>query len=426
MQVVEQQHHLGAAGLVLGAEVLRHGMERAVADLLRIVGDAGDVRAGCVVEPDQVADQRGLLWRAVAEQGLQTLRELVAGQCLRVTVQNVEAPREEVAHQAIGHVVRVRLRAGMEERDGRPAGPRAALLCSLLALREPAVELEHEPALAETCVAHDRDLPERALVLERLERFGQTREFQVAPDHARLDALDPAVGHAERTRPGLQHEVAAHRLGDSLHHNGRLGHHVEGTAHVAVGVVADAQRTGRRRLLHARGHVDGDAANAAFGIDTAAEQHRPGVDAHAQAEAVQAEPRLDLRRQHRRLLDDRQARMHRTLGVVFTRLVGAEHRQKAVAGVLQYAAMLGLDHRRQPRERAVHHRVHVFRVELAAQRGGTDHVHEQNRDRLELLVAVAGAGSRGSQLLTQRGDGHLGHGVAEQSALRVQRGNGGL
>ena len=50
--------------------------------------------------------------------------------------------------------------------------------------------------------------------------------------------------------------------------------------------MADAQCAGRRGLLHARGDVDGDAADGAFGIDAAAEQHAAGVDADADVEPV--------------------------------------------------------------------------------------------------------------------------------------------
>jgi hypothetical protein len=37
---------------------------------------------------------------------------------------------------------------------------------------------------------------------------------------------------------------------------------------------------------------------------------------------------------------DRQAAAHRSLGVVFARLTGAKHREQAVSGVLQYAALV--------------------------------------------------------------------------------------
>jgi hypothetical protein len=63
---------------------------------------------------------------------------------------------------------------------------------------------------------------------------------------------------------------------------------VEHASHVAVGVVTDAQCPARCGLLHACGDVDGDAANAAFAIDSAAQQHAAGVQAHTDIEATLA------------------------------------------------------------------------------------------------------------------------------------------
>ena len=110
---------------------------------------------------------------------------------------------------------------------------------------------------------------------------------------------------------------------------------LEHASHVPIGLVADAQRACGRRLLHAGGDVDADAADAALGVDAAAEQDRTGVDADPQVEAVEAEVALHVGGERRRLGEDREAGAHRALGVVLERLVGAEDGEQAVAGVLE-------------------------------------------------------------------------------------------
>ena len=100
---------------------------------------------------------------------------------------------------------------------------------------------------------------------------------------------------------------------------------------------------GRRGLLHARGDVDGDAADAAVGIDAAAEQHAAGVDADAHVEAGVAVRGLHFGAERLAEFEQRQPATHRALGVVFARFVGAEGGQHAVAGVLQHLAAVRLD-----------------------------------------------------------------------------------
>ena len=73
---------------------------------------------------------------------------------------------------------------------------------------------------------------------------------------------------------------------------------------------------------------------------------------------------------------------HRTLGIVFGGLIGAESRKDVVAGVLQYAAPMGVDDDGTARQRVVHHRTGLLGVQPLAQRGGTDHVEEQDADLL--------------------------------------------
>ncbi len=187
--------------------------------------------------------------------------------------------------------------------------------------------------------------------------------------------------------------------------------------------MADAQAPRRRRLLHPGGDVHGDAADAALGVDASAEKHRAGVDADAQVEPLERVLGLEALRPARRLFDDRKTGADRTLGIVLERALAAEHGQQTVAGVLQHLALLLDDDRGQPLERAVHHRMHVFRIEVLAQAGGADDVHDEDGDRLELRLAARPLAQRG-ELFLQRRDGHADHRIAEQRALRLEVGNG--
>ena len=329
---------------------------------------------------------------------------------MRVALEDLEAPGEQVAQEAVRNVVAVGLRPALEE-------------AHRLALQlEPVRELEAEPALADAGLADDRHLPQALLLARALERFADPRQLGVAADHLRVDALEAAVGHAKRARLGARDEVAARRVGDALDLDRRLRLDVEDAAHVPVGLVADPQRAGGRGLLHARGDVDGDAADASFGVDAAAEQHRAGVDADAQVEAVEAEASTKAGGERCGLGDDRQAGADRALGVVLERLVGAEHGEQAVAGVLQHATVMRANDCGQPLERAVHDRVDVFGIEPLAELRRADDVHEEHGGGLELLRRAVAVAPRG-ELFLERRDRHVDDGVAEERALRLQGGD---
>ena len=411
VQVVEQEDDRRARVAMQCAEIRRERVEGPIADLLRFAGDGDDVRVAAVLEADQLADQRGVLGGALAEHGAEPGGELVLGDRLGVALEDLEARGEHVAQQAVGNVVAVRMRPALEE-------------AHRLALQlEPVRELEAEAALADAGLADDRHLLQALVLARTLERLADPRQLRVAADHLRLDPLQAAVGHAEGTRLGTRHEVAAHRAGDALDLDRRLRFDVEDAAHVSVRLVADPQGAGGSGLLHARGDVDADAANASFGVDAAAEEHRAGVDADAQVEAVEPVARATAGRERRRLGDDREAGADRALGVVLEGLVGAEHRQQAVAGVLEDAPLVGANDRRQALEGAVHHRVDVFRVEALGELGRADDVHEEHGGGLQLLRRPFALAPRG-ELFLQRRDRHGDDGVAEERALGLQRGDG--
>ncbi len=213
-------------------------------------------------------------------------------------------------------------------------------------------------------------------------------EFGVATDHPGGHSLDAAAGDAEGPRLGAQHQVAVHRGIDALDGQRRLRLDFEHAAHLGVGVVADAQGPGRGGLLHARGDVDGDAADAAVGVDPAAEQHAAGVDAHAHIEAGVAVRGLDFRAEGLAQGQQREAAVHGAFDVVLAGLVRTEGGQDVVAGVLQDTAAVGLHDGGAAGQGVVHHGADGLGVQVLGERGGADHVEEQDADLLEGLGGV--------------------------------------
>ena len=423
MQVVEQQQHRGVAAHLHAAKQLGRRVKAAAANLPAVGQDRPDVAAGLKVQPDQVAEQMRMGLRQLGavvglEQRRNALFELALGQLHRVGVVDLEAPREDVAQQAVGLALRLRRRTAAKhaERFGACAGP--------------GLELVQQPALADTGLGHDSARCEPAAHEQLLERMLQRGEFGATPDHARFDALDAARRNAERARPHAAHQVGHDGFVAALHQHRRLWLQVEQATHLAVSVVADAQGAGRRRLLHARGHVDGHAADRAFVVHAAAEQHAAGVDAQAHVEAVVAVPQRHQAALAPAFVEQGQAGAHCALGVVFVRLRGAEHGQQAVARVLEHLAVVGLDDDRARRERSVHHGVDVFRVEVLAECGGADDVEEQHRHLPQGLPGRSGRRAGGlqpvqrGQALAQRSDHGINRRVAQQRALGFQRGDG--
>src|SRR6185503_3875585 len=106
-------------------------VKRAVAELLAIPGDAGDVRAGALVQSDQLADERDLLLAALAEERTEATGQLGVGDRLGVVVEEREPLAEERAQQAVRHAGAGRLSTAVEELHG------------LRASLDPALELGH-------------------------------------------------------------------------------------------------------------------------------------------------------------------------------------------------------------------------------------------------------------------------------------------
>ena len=78
-------------------------------------------------------------------------------------------------------------------------------------------------------------------------------------------------------------------------------------------------------------------------------------------------------------------------------------------------------------ERIVHHGADRLRGRGAGQRGGADHVEEQDGDLLEGLGRFGGAsGGQRRELGAQAGNGRIDDGITEQRALRLERLDRGL
>ena len=414
VQIVEQEHDRHGSGTVQGTDILAQRMKRPVAQLLCLAGDAGDVRVGAVVEADELADQGDMLGGAFSQHGAQAARQLGLGDALRIAVQDLELRRQQIAQQTVRQVVAVRL---------RPATKQAMRQVAAL---QPVREFGQQPALAHASIGDHGDQHEHAVFSHRIEVLVQARQFRVAADHAHFQTLEAAVRHPEGARTRAEHDVAPDRLGDALDLNWRLRLHFEHAAHMAVGVVADAHPADRRRLFHPRRDVDRDAAYRAVAVDAAAKQHLPGVDAHAQLEVGEAVAVAKALGQGRRRGDERQAGADRALRVVFVRPVGAEHREQAVARVLEDAAVLRFHERGQVFERTVEHAVQILGIEVLAQTGGADHVGEKHRRGFQPLFFALALPALVGELVAQRPQRDVGDGVAEQRALRFERRDGGF
>jgi hypothetical protein len=78
-------------------EILCQRVKRAVAELLAVAGDAGDMRARAVVQSDQLADKRDLLVAAVTEKPTEAAGQLGVRNRLGVVVEDGEALGEQRA-----------------------------------------------------------------------------------------------------------------------------------------------------------------------------------------------------------------------------------------------------------------------------------------------------------------------------------------
>ena len=168
---------------------------------------------------------------------------------------------------------------------------------------------------------------------------------------------------ATQYQPGLQ------RLFDALDLERWLGLHIEQAAYLRVGFVADAQATQRCALLHARCHMHGVAKGRAVRLSAAAQDHRPGVDAHAYAKSIQAQRLAQVGRMLRCRVQDGQAGTDGSFGFILAHALGSEGGLEAVAGVSQHQAAFGLHTVGKALNGGVQHVRGVFDVDVPQQLG---------------------------------------------------------
>ena len=186
--------------------------------------------------------------------------------------------------------------------------------------------------------------------------------------------------------------------------------------------MADAQRTRRRALLHARGGVHGRAHGGVVRLDAGAERHVAGVHAHAHGEVwetVLALRRFGLLASGRQ---DGQPGTHGALGIVLTRLVHAEGRFDAIAGETQHPALVGFDDGRHAPQRTAEHAQRGFSVHGVGHGGGADDVGKQHR---HLPALHTGRAQQAGQAGMKRGGGQRKHRITQRGALRNERRDGG-
>jgi hypothetical protein len=121
----------------------------------------------------------------------------------------------------------------------------------------------------------------------------------------------------------------------------------------------------------------------------------------------------------------RQAGFHGSFRVVFSRLVGTEHRQQVVPGVLQHLALVRFDDPGACRKGTIEHDVHVFRVELLGECRGANEIEEQHRDLPAHLTGHGPFGQR-READAQRAQCRIDGRVAQQRTLAFEAGHRGL
>ena len=438
--VVQAQQQWQAAADSHGAQQHGGGVQRALADLCALLRNAAHVRAVAEIEAQQMAQHlrfghgRFSIQRAV-QPGCDAGCEAFSRQRRGVAVGQHQRVADQVAQRGVGHAFLLRTALRLQPQRALRLGQR------------PRLPLAENAALAKTGVAHQghgrhgrhwrhwrhgrRGCPRGpagpAGLIPTFATFAvqlppgllQRGNGSFAADQRRLQPCHAALRRRRAVQAAL-HEPGAQRVCMALDLKRRLLMQFKLPRHQALCGCADAHRAGWRRLLHARGHVDGGAADGAFGVHATAQQHRPGVQAHAHVEArvaVFAPHAVGLQAG---FADDEEARQHRVFCIVFAHFVGAESGQQAVARILQHSAVMPIDDVGEARQRGVHHEVDVFRLELAAQRGGTHHIHKQHRHLPQALFRH-GAAAQQVDAFAQCRLGQVEHGVVDFAAQALQR-----
>ena len=241
---------------------------------------------------------------------------------------------------------------------------------------ESPAELVDHPRLADARLAGHEHHPAGA-GSDPLDGRSQARELEIAPDHGRPrtlfgaddgavgDALDGERGHGLRLPLQLERSVRAPRepVGDDLLR--RLTDEHGTWVGVRLEAGGDVHRVAERREL-----------DPIAGADRPRDD-RPGVDADAHVEGVDAPPFRDLPPERRDVLDDTQPGTDRALGVVLVRGGCAEEGEDAVAGEVLHGPPERLDRSHHAGDGVADDELEFLGIEPLAEGGGADEVGEQ-------------------------------------------------
>ena len=322
MQVVEQQQDRSpGCGLRKLMKVASRIVERAVADLARIVDDArhGGVRRK--VEAEQVPQHCGIV--------LVAQHRGEAGQpCswVHAAVETAQHGQEQLAQQAIGLATPCLGSACLHAPHG------------LRLMIDPIAEFDQQSRFAQTGITNYGESGRAGAHWQFLECNLEALQLGVTPDHADLQRIDAAPANLRLDRADPVHKVATQRHVDTLDPNRCLFDDIESATDLTVGVMADAQCAGRRVLFHPRRDVDSRPADRRVCVDASSQQHLAGMDAGAHVEFRNAVLLKDAVRVNLRLRQDGQAGTDGAFRVVLVGLLCAEGRQQRVASVLQHPA----------------------------------------------------------------------------------------
>jgi hypothetical protein len=341
VQVVGHQQHRLAP---LGRQRLQQLVEGGQGAITQLPGiDRHQVRAPREVQADELAQQMNRGFALACEVGFQTRTEAQAGAVGGFAVGDLQPVRQQLTQHEVG----LPLRSGMCARHHarwalQRGGPHVHKLQQLI----------EQAAFAQPCFGQNGATAGTPFAPHGLHGRQKPRQFRFAAEQRGGQTFNTSCGPRLAGWQRALHQVSRDGCIAPLHHQRRLRLHLEQALHMAPGVVADAQRAGRRGLLHARGQIDRHAADAAVFVHATTEQHHAGVHAHAHIKTGMPKTRLYAAAFVAARFQQCQARAHGAFGIVFTRAVAAKGGQQAVASELQHAPAMFF-HQRTPSLKAI-------------------------------------------------------------------------
>ena len=167
------------------------------------------------------------------------------------------------------------------------------------------------------------------------------------------------------------------------------------------------------------------AHGGALGFRATAQQHRAGMDAHAHAEADDAQLLPNPLRMLGGRLQDLQARPHGVRRLVLARAHRAEGGLESVAGEAQHLAAAALHDRREALQGLAEQLVGIGRTDLRQQLCGVGDIDEQHA-YLPQALARCRRRERRRGMAAQRLDRSIDRAVAQRGTLPVQQRNRGF